>query len=190
MTDETPATGPELDANWKNVVPVWWLVFWRAAVLFYGGAIIFAVLWELIVTPEVWPYPNAINAVWGSLVMIWVIRSALQKRYKTFRIALTEVTTLPAMSIKLDQAKFEVTWKHVFSVWWFVLWRSAVVFYVTGITLWFTLRGFAGVDTGEVMAIGGQVISTIALVWIVRSALRKQYKTFHIALVPHPTVVS
>ncbi len=187
MTDETPVVGTELDANWKNVVPVWWLVIWHAAALFYGGAVILEVSWELIVTSEVWDYPNGLNAIWGSLVMIWVVRSALRKRYKTFRIALIEATT----SIKAPSgAEFEVAWKHVCSVWWFVLWRSAVVFYVTGITLWFTLRGLPGVNTGEVMRVGGQVISAIALVWIVRSALRNQYKTFRIALVPHPTVVS
>ena len=186
MTDETPATGPELEASWKNVAPVWWLVLWRATALFLGGEVILAVLWELIVTSDAWDYPNALSGVWGSLVMIWVVQSALQKRYKTFRIALTEVTPLIEAP---SGAELEVTWKHVCSVWWFVLWRSAVVFFVTGITLWFTLRGLAGEDIGEVMRIGGRVISAIALVWIVRSALRNQYNTFRVALVPHPTVV-
>ena len=187
MTDETPATGPELEASWKNVAPVWWLVLWRATALFLGGEVILGVLWGLSVPSDVWDYPAALSGVWGSLVMIWVVRSALHKRYKTFRIALVEATTIVKAP---SRAEFEMAWNHVWSVWWFVLWRSAVVFFVTGTTLWFTLRGLAGVDIGVVMSIGSRVISAVVLVWIVRTALQNQYNTFRIALVPHPTVVS
>ena len=52
MTDETLATGPELEASWKNVVPVWWLVLWRSTVLFLGGDVILVVLWELSVSSD------------------------------------------------------------------------------------------------------------------------------------------
>ena len=90
MADETPAAGHELEMTWKHVLSVWWSVLWRTYVLVLGAALGFQFLSGAGGVVQA-PTPIGL-ALWGTLVLLWAIRSSLRKQYQTFRIALVPVT--------------------------------------------------------------------------------------------------
>jgi len=84
----------ELEADWKNALSVWWLLFWRGRVIFIGGAslvafVIGSVGWFFGMSQErIWIFSGVVDIAWSIPAFIWITRSALRKRYKGFRIAL------------------------------------------------------------------------------------------------------
>ncbi len=87
--------------------------------------------------------------------------------------------------------EIEVTWKRLRSVWWLLFWRGGVVGFGGGYAI-ATAVGFAALSLVPGLPIWagesyGLVVGFVWLfpvyLWVTRSALRKQYKTFRIALV-------
>lgn len=82
---------PELEPTWQRSIRVWWLILWRTFV----GAVIVGAMFAIVV--RIAP-PSAglatyvfIAGLEGALLFLWqgvVVRMALRKRYKEFRIAL------------------------------------------------------------------------------------------------------
>jgi hypothetical protein len=83
----------ELDATWRRVRSVWWLIVWRAAV---GGGLLGALVGFIMgfieaafdVSPQMITLTSAIagaivNLIWS----LFVIRMALRKKYGDFRLA-------------------------------------------------------------------------------------------------------
>ncbi len=86
--------------------------------------------------------------------------------------------------------EIEVTRKRLCSVWWLLFWRGGVVGFGGGYAI-ATAVGFVVLSLAPglpfpVAEIYGLVVGFIWLfpvyLWVTRSALRKQYKTFRIAL--------
>jgi hypothetical protein len=84
----------ELEITWERVVPVWWLIVWRGLL---GGWILAVALAFLIgeaggrlgfefstVAAIATTLSSLVGLAWGLLV----VRMALKKNYKEFRLAL------------------------------------------------------------------------------------------------------
>jgi len=98
----------------------------------------------------------------------------------------------------------EITWSRGMSVWWLIFWRSlvggtilaAIAGIIVGFIVGFVMTSSSqGGDLSSVQqagAVAGQIVGCIVgLLWgvyVVRMALRKQYKEFRLALVPHTPV--
>ncbi len=89
--------------------------------------------------------------------------------------------------------ELDVTWKRTRSVWWLLCWRGGVVGFGGGYAI-ATGVGFVVLSLAPGLPISvaetyGSFVGFIWLfpvyLWVTRSALRKQYKTFRIALVPN-----
>ena len=84
----------ELEPTWKHALSVWWLIAWRGFIGFLLLAIAVVVLVDSLATliggeSETLSVIGAIG-VWV-LSIIWglvVVRMALRKRYRDFRVAL------------------------------------------------------------------------------------------------------
>jgi hypothetical protein len=84
----------EIELGWSNVLSVWWLITWRTAI----GMVVFLLIASVIIgfagvavglDRELVQISGGVFAwivalVWGFIVM----RMALRKRYRSFRIAL------------------------------------------------------------------------------------------------------
>ena len=85
----------------------------------------------------------------------------------------------------------EITWGHVFKVWWLLAWRGflglliigGLVGYVVGLAL----NGLGA--SKEVIATVNTIIGLgVYLLWglvVVRMAIKKTYQDFHLAYTPH-----
>jgi hypothetical protein len=84
----------ELEVTWGRVRSVWWLIIWRAAV---GGAVLGAVIGAILgfiegmmgVSPATITLSSAVagglvNLAWS----LFVVRWALTKKYRAFRLAM------------------------------------------------------------------------------------------------------
>jgi hypothetical protein len=85
--------------------------------------------------------------------------------------------------------ELELTWRHAISVWWLIVWRGAIGAAVMGGAVGFLvafLALLAGAPSLYVayfnMAIGA-LIGVFWMIVVVRMALRKNYRGFHLALV-------
>ena len=90
-----------------------------------------------------------------------------------------------------ERHAIEMSWQHVFSVCWVVVWRWALI---TAVLAY--LIGFFGAatlspsglwyDTMQIVLGGlGGFVSLIVLLFVVRAALGKRYRDFHLELVPN-----
>ena len=92
----------ELEPTWKRTLSVWWLITWRGFVGFLLLGLAIAVLVDSLATliggrSEILSVIGAI-AVWV-LSIIWgllVVRMALKKHYRHFRVALISNVADPA----------------------------------------------------------------------------------------------
>ena len=84
----------EIETSWSNVFSVWWLVFWRWVL---GGALIGFVIGLPIgffgrmggMPPEsIAAVSGAIGVVFSLIWGVVVVRMALRKQYRGFRVAL------------------------------------------------------------------------------------------------------
>ena len=92
--DNVNTQSEELEITWGRVRSVWWLLVWRNIVgAMLLGAVVGAV-WGGIAAvagmgPEVGPVGGGIlGLLVGIIWSLFVIRMALRKRYKGFRLAL------------------------------------------------------------------------------------------------------
>ena len=85
--------------------------------------------------------------------------------------------------------ELEVTFSRVMSVWWLLVWRStlgAVLFgAIAGAMLGFTFGLLRLPLDPAVPGAAGGIAGFAWFVVVVRMALRKKYRTFRIALLPH-----
>jgi hypothetical protein len=94
VADEEEQNMQELDLTWGRSMRVWWLMVWRGAV----GGIVFGVIvgaitgFVIAILQGSIQTITAVSATLGYIVgLVWsmfVVRMALAKRYKEFRIAL------------------------------------------------------------------------------------------------------
>jgi hypothetical protein len=93
-----------LDLSKRRILAIWWLLFWRSLVFgffagFAVGFVIGLVLGLLRVSPQTIDAIISISGFCvGLAVTFWVLRSALRKRFRDFRIVLvgldaTQTTT-------------------------------------------------------------------------------------------------
>ena len=87
--------------------------------------------------------------------------------------------------------ELEPTWARTMSVWWLISWRGMVGAVLTALVVGVVL-GFGGerlgVDEATITNATGILGACIGLAWTiaaVRMALRKKYRGFRLALVPH-----
>lgn len=89
---------PELELKWRYVIGVWWLIIWRGAL---GAAVIAGIVGFVIAFIGAFaaaPQKDVIvfNLVVGSAIgiawMFVVVRMALQRKYRGFRLALLPLT--------------------------------------------------------------------------------------------------
>ena len=106
----------ELEPTWKRTLSVWWLITWRGFVGFLLLGLAIAVLVDSLATliggrSETLSVIGAI-AVWV-LSIIWglvVVRMALKKHYRHFRVALISSVAeaaFPGSSLSLGPANRE-----------------------------------------------------------------------------------
>lgn len=84
----------ELEVTTDRVIKVWWLQAWRIAAVASAYHII------TLLADNYSPFAAAYVKIFGLIFMIWwnlrVVKSALQKRYEDFRIALVPLhSTVP-----------------------------------------------------------------------------------------------
>jgi hypothetical protein len=85
---------PELEATWGPVLSVWWLIAWRGLVGGIGIGAIFGlgvgIIGIALSTPQ--NTSTVAATIGGALLSVFwgiiVVRMALRKRYRGFRIAL------------------------------------------------------------------------------------------------------
>ena len=84
----------------------------------------------------------------------------------------------------------ELTWKRMIKVWWLITWRSGVGAVLLGAVAGFII-GFIGAMAGisgavsQMMAtFAGAALGSVWAVFVVRSAFKKRFGDFRIALVP------
>ncbi|MBX9844794.1 MAG: hypothetical protein K2Z80_23595 [Xanthobacteraceae bacterium] len=83
---------PELEATWRRVISVWWLLFWRGML----GSILLGAVAGFIVgfgagilkIPFDPIYTGVLGAIIGLAWILVVVRMALRKHYQDFRIVL------------------------------------------------------------------------------------------------------
>jgi hypothetical protein len=81
--------------------------------------------------------------------------------------------------------ELEATWTRVLSIWWLVVWRGILGAIVVGGligTIWEFFDRAGGTSGGFVL---GLVWGLVWGLFVVRMALRKRYRAFHIGLVPN-----
>ena len=181
----------ELDITWKRVVSIWWLMAWRGVVgsvvigAICGGTAGFILAIVLgsdanAIKPSVGRNQGAaVGCIWG----FFVFSMALRKDYRGFQLVLRPLVGGGAMPGS------ELTWKRVASVWWLLAWRGGVgavaigaaCGFVSAIVLAIIGLRAAYPNAGAVLgAVGG-------FIWgffVVRMALRKDYRDFRLALLP------
>lgn len=87
--------------------------------------------------------------------------------------------------------ELELTWRRVRSVWWLIVWRTAL----GGGILGFLVGAASGLIEGAFdvsvhtitvsSGIAGAIANLIWSLFVVRMALRKKYGEFRLVLVPH-----
>ena len=85
----------ELDPTWRRTLSVWWLVMWRGllggtAIGFAIGFVVGAIRMALGI-PQLSQAVPILGAITAGLWFLLVVRMALRKRYKGFRIALVPI---------------------------------------------------------------------------------------------------
>ncbi len=89
----------ELELTWQRILSIWWLLIWRAAlggfVIGFGIGAVIGVIGYIIGYRPVFAFNFGVGLVIGFVWWPFVIRMALQKKYKTFRIALLPQLTAP-----------------------------------------------------------------------------------------------
>lgn len=97
MDQQSSADQNTLDVTWGHALSVWWLFAWRAVVgAMLGGAIVGGVFGFVAGTMGV-PLEtiSMIGGIIGAVIgIVWgivVIKMALNKKYKNFRIVLVPV---------------------------------------------------------------------------------------------------
>ncbi len=85
--------------------------------------------------------------------------------------------------------ELEISWTRLLSVWWLVIWRTAILgsiaLLVLGLIVGFLL-GALGVDRATLNLVGqffGMAIYALTILVTLRMALKKRYGEFRIALV-------
>ena len=158
---------------------IWWLRTWRGAL---GGAIAvapFALGFYLLDRAHIASTPlrlaeQAVIVLIGFGVAFAISRMALDKHYRDFRIAL-----LPHGA---DGPELSLTNRHVLSFWWLVMWR---------VTLGAGAISFLGsLITPHLPAHTKLAMPAVAVLlilawefWVLRMALTKRYRDFHIAVI-------
>jgi hypothetical protein len=85
--------------------------------------------------------------------------------------------------------ELEINWGQVLRIWWLVMWRSLIfgilIGVVTGIVvgLFSYIIEIRGVAAHDFSAISGFILGGLWQIYCIRSALRKKYRGFRIALV-------
>jgi hypothetical protein len=88
----------ELEPTWGRTISVWWLIAWRSVLgslilAMAGGAGQAALEMSTIATPMIAKWvPQLIASILGAIWFAIVVRMALRKSYKGFRIALVPRT--------------------------------------------------------------------------------------------------
>ena len=91
----------ELEVTWGRVFSVWWLMVWRFSIFigllsFLAGVFLAAIV---ILVAESRESATVLGGVAGLavglVVAVFVVRMALRKKYKTFRIALVPAEASP-----------------------------------------------------------------------------------------------
>lgn len=84
---------PELEPTWKRALSIWWLFVWRGIVgaVLLGGVIgaFYGVLAFILGLPEnvMTGIGGGVGMVIGVIWSIFVMRMALRKQYRHFRLA-------------------------------------------------------------------------------------------------------
>lgn len=85
--------------------------------------------------------------------------------------------------------EMDVTYRHAISVWWAIFWRGLLFCFMAGFVAGFII-GFVGAIVGfghltqPLSMAAGFIVALPVSIWVVRSVLRKRFKTFRIVLVP------
>jgi hypothetical protein len=177
----------ELKPAWKDIISIWWSVFWRASVLeglnFIITVIICAVLlivFSLDKRPagiEFLGFLGPILFIVMSLVAdLLVIKIILGKRYKDFCLII-----LREIQEQNPNEAATSTWKEAISVWWSYKWRCLVVFLTASIVV-ATAATLLHLDQKLdsliifILIMGGLVIP-------IKMIIGKQYKGFRLVIV-------
>lgn len=85
--------------------------------------------------------------------------------------------------------ELEVTWQRVLPIWWLVIWRGLLCWWVFVIALAFVF-GYAGAALGLDISTTSLIVTVLSLLaglgWsliVARMALEKSYQEFRLALV-------
>jgi uncharacterized membrane protein YdjX (TVP38/TMEM64 family) len=82
----------ELEVTFSRVLSVWWLLFWRAALgsVLLGGiaGFIIGIGFGILHKPLEPIFPTVAGGIVGFIWFFLVVRMALRKKYRDFRIAL------------------------------------------------------------------------------------------------------
>ena len=86
------------DVTWRMTFSVWWAIVWRCLALFVAlavmlGTAVFVIKGMVVAEQEVFLRETLIlfGMVIFFLSTVWIVRSALQQRYRKFRIVLMPV---------------------------------------------------------------------------------------------------
>jgi ABC-type uncharacterized transport system permease subunit len=86
--------------------------------------------------------------------------------------------------------ELQVSWARIFSVWWLLVWRTALGGLVLGFGVGFLIGlvgAFFGVPGEASTVLAGVLGWVVSLGWgviVVRMSLKKQYREFRLAVVP------
>lgn len=87
----------ELEADWRRVQSVWWLLMWRgtlgAVLIMYVGGFIIGLVgpFSRAAGDYLWSLVQIGDVVGGLVWWLYVVRMALRKKYKGFRLAVIKV---------------------------------------------------------------------------------------------------
>ena len=89
----------ELELTWQRILSIWWLLIWRAALggfaIGFAIGLVIGVIAFVIGHRPGFAFNFGVGLVIGLVWWPFVIRMALQKEYKGFRIALLPPQTAP-----------------------------------------------------------------------------------------------
>jgi hypothetical protein len=170
----------ELKLTWWRAIKVVWSIAWRVGI---AGMIVF---FGVVITLRLLGVPVAkVDAVSDPLglalsisIYIWAVRSALRQTWSDFRIVLVSVG--PPL----------LTWWRVAKIVWSIAWRVGIVAVIVAFVALITI-GLFGISAEKANAALiasdplGYILSIPVYVWAVRSALRRKWSDFRIALVSH-----
>jgi hypothetical protein len=97
-------------------------------------------------------------------------------------VIMADATSIPVAS---EPAYLEVTLGRAIRVWWALFWRGLLYCGLAGLLIGF-VEGLIGFGRPQITMPSGFLVGLPVGVYVVRAALRKQYRHFSIRLVASP----